>query len=53
VRVSNGTVYLYGTTRRSNLGPADVWVAKAPFARVTNASAWQYEHRARVTARLE
>jgi hypothetical protein len=42
VRVADGTVYLYGTTKRSDLGPADVWVAKAPFAQVTNPSAWQY-----------
>jgi hypothetical protein len=35
-------VYLYGTTKRSTLGPADVWVAKAPFAQVTDPSAWEY-----------
>jgi len=38
----DGTVYLYGTTRRSNLGPADVWVAKTSFANVTNPDTWQY-----------
>jgi len=37
-----GTVYLYGTTKRSNLGPADVWVAKTSFANVTTPSTWQY-----------
>jgi hypothetical protein len=42
VRATDGTVYLYGTTKRSNLGPADVWIAKAPFAQVTDPSAWQY-----------
>ena len=42
VRVADGTVYLYGTTRRSGLGPADVWVARAPFAQVTDPSAWEY-----------
>jgi hypothetical protein len=42
VRVDDGTVYLYGTTKRSDLGPADVWIARAPFAEVTNPSAWQY-----------
>jgi hypothetical protein len=38
----DGTVYLYGTTRRSNLGPADVWVARAPFAQVTNPDSWEF-----------
>jgi len=42
VRAADGSVYIYGTTKRSNLGPADVWVARAPFAQVTNQSAWQY-----------
>ena len=42
VRVTDGTVYLYGMTKRSNLGPADVWVARAPFAQVTTPSAWEY-----------
>jgi len=37
-----GTVYLYGTTKQSGLGPADVWVAKAPFAQVTDQRAWEY-----------
>jgi hypothetical protein len=37
-----GTVYLYGTTKRSSLGPADVWVAKTSFANVTSPSTWQY-----------
>ena len=39
-RGADGNVYLYGTTKRSNLGPADAWVARAPFAQVTNPSAW-------------
>ena len=42
MRVADGTVYLYGTTKRSNIGSADVWVARAPFAEVTNPSAWEY-----------
>lgn len=42
VRADDGNVYLYGTTKRSDLGPADVWVARAPFAQVTTPSAWQY-----------
>jgi hypothetical protein len=42
VRVADGTVYLYGTTKRSNLGPADIWVARAPVAQVTNVSAWEF-----------
>ena len=42
VRVTDGTVYLYGTTKRSNIGSADVWVARAPFAQVTTPSAWEY-----------
>jgi len=42
VRAAAGNVYLYGTTRRSDLGPADVWVARAPFAQVTTPSSWQY-----------
>ena len=42
VRAADGNVYLYGTTRRSDLGPADVWVARAPFAQVTTPSSWQY-----------
>jgi hypothetical protein len=37
-----GTVYLYGTTKRSNLGPADVWVARAPFAQIGDSSTWKY-----------
>ncbi len=37
-----GTVYMYGATRRSSLGPGDVWVARAPFAQVTNSGAWEY-----------
>jgi hypothetical protein len=39
---ADGTVYLYGTTKRSGLGPADIWVARAPFVQVTDPSAWQY-----------
>lgn len=41
-RVDDGTVYLYGTTKRADLGLADVWVARAPFAQVTDPRAWQY-----------
>ena len=37
-----GVVYLYGATRRSNLGPGDVWVARAPFGSVTDPGAWEY-----------
>jgi hypothetical protein len=37
-----GTVYLYGTTKRSNLGPADVWVARTSFGQVSDPGSWEY-----------
>lgn len=37
-----GTVYLYGMTKESSLGPADIWVARAPFASVGDSSTWEY-----------
>lgn len=40
---ADGTVYLYGTTRRQGAIPAaDAWLARAPFAQVTNQSAWEF-----------
>lgn len=42
LRSADGTVNLYGRTKRSNLGSADVQVAKAPLAQVTDESTWQY-----------
>jgi hypothetical protein len=39
---ADGKVYLYGTTRRSGIGPSDIWAARAPFDQVTNQSQWEF-----------
>lgn len=43
LNAADGKVYLYGTTRRPGSIPAaDAWVARAPFADVTNQSGWEF-----------
>jgi hypothetical protein len=40
---ADGKVYLYGTTRREGPFPYDdAWLARAPFAQVTDQSAWEF-----------